>query len=79
LDRNRVSYENNPSVSVGVASMSPALSLTTNVLPSRIWTWLMWLVPFFDVFDMPAAAATGGPGMTRWNATSSVMSPSIDS
>ena len=37
-DRNRVSNENSPVGSVGEASMSPRLSLTTNVLPSRMRT-----------------------------------------
>src|SRR5262249_26488847 len=38
VDRNRVSRANRPLGSVAVASMSPALSLTTKVLPSRIFT-----------------------------------------
>jgi len=38
FDRNRVSKENRPLVSSGVASMSPRLSQTTNVFPSRMLT-----------------------------------------
>jgi hypothetical protein len=38
FDRKRVSKENSPVGSVSDASMSPRSSLTTNVLPSRIWT-----------------------------------------
>jgi len=37
-DRCRVSKENSPVGSVLEASISPRSSLTTNVLPSRIWT-----------------------------------------
>src|SRR5260370_18407036 len=37
-ERKRVSHANRPWVSTGVASMSPARSLTTKVLPSRMLT-----------------------------------------
>src|SRR4029079_11346552 len=39
-DRKRVSSRNRPWLSVGVASMSPRRSLTTNMLPSRMLTVL---------------------------------------
>jgi hypothetical protein len=38
VDRKRVSNEKRPVGSVSDASMSPLESLTTKVLPSRIWT-----------------------------------------
>ena len=72
-----MSNEKRPVGSVSDASMSPFESLTTKVLPSRIWTRPLLIVSSSQEPRVGRRLRErGGPGRSRWKSTNSWTSPS---